>query len=288
MNTNLDHELLSTFIVFAEEGGFTAASRRLHLGQPAVYAQVQRLSQALGVPLYRRVGRGLELTEEGREVEAYAREISERTRQLTGRLHGGESTRPRLAAGRGTLLHLLAGPIGRFIDGEGVRPEILVCRGPEAADALVRGRAHLAVAALLEPPATVHGKSLAEVGQVVLLPETHPLARRPEVSASELSGEPLVVPGQGGPHRRALGDAFLREGAEFRPVAEVDDWELMRTLVQAGMGLAIVNAYVQPLSGTVAVPFVGLPTRTVALWRRRRRVLPPEAERLAQFLRGEV
>ncbi len=57
---------LRTFVAVAESGGFTAAARRLGVGQPAVSHAVARLETALGVQLVERSPRGLALTPEGR------------------------------------------------------------------------------------------------------------------------------------------------------------------------------------------------------------------------------
>jgi hypothetical protein len=47
---------LRAFAAFAEDANMSRAARRLHLSQPAVHAQLRRLSEALGAPLYQRLG----------------------------------------------------------------------------------------------------------------------------------------------------------------------------------------------------------------------------------------
>ena len=54
----IDSDRLRSFIAFGEELSFTRAAARLHLSQPALHVQVARLTEELGVLLYRRVGRG--------------------------------------------------------------------------------------------------------------------------------------------------------------------------------------------------------------------------------------
>ena len=55
-------EWLEAFIAFAERLNFTHAARALHLSQPALFVQISKLGEAVGVPLYFRQGRQLQLT----------------------------------------------------------------------------------------------------------------------------------------------------------------------------------------------------------------------------------
>jgi DNA-binding transcriptional LysR family regulator len=56
-------------------GSFTRAAEELFLTQPTVSMQIKKLSDALGTPLFRQVGRSVEPTDAGREVNAAGREI---------------------------------------------------------------------------------------------------------------------------------------------------------------------------------------------------------------------
>ena len=47
----MDSTRLATFVVFADERGFTRAARRLHLSQQALYAQVRKHDAEVGLPL---------------------------------------------------------------------------------------------------------------------------------------------------------------------------------------------------------------------------------------------
>ena len=77
----LDGESLAAFVVFAEQLNFTRAATLLHVSQPALHTRIRKLGEQLGVPLYRRVGRQLALTDAGREVVRFARELEGRTRE---------------------------------------------------------------------------------------------------------------------------------------------------------------------------------------------------------------
>src|SRR5689334_8215711 len=106
---------LGSFAVFAEHLNFTHAARVLHISQPALYLQVSKLAAEVGVPLYRRVGRQLELTAAGVELAAFARDARERSSRLVEELRTGQSHLPvTLAAGSGAFLYLLGPAIKEF------------------------------------------------------------------------------------------------------------------------------------------------------------------------------
>lgn len=66
---------LRTFVAVAEEGNFTRAGKRVHATQPAVSAHIKALEEELGVRLFDRVTRGVELTAAGAELVQDAIEV---------------------------------------------------------------------------------------------------------------------------------------------------------------------------------------------------------------------
>src|SRR6188474_3080374 len=57
---------LAVFEASARLSSFTRAADELHLAQPTVSAQIKKLSETFGVPLFEQVGRKIRLTEPGR------------------------------------------------------------------------------------------------------------------------------------------------------------------------------------------------------------------------------
>ncbi|MFC5050500.1 LysR family transcriptional regulator [Rubritalea spongiae] len=75
----LDTDLLSlrTFIAIVEEGGFSAASKRIHRTQSAISLQIAKLEDRLGTKLLERNSRSVSLTSSGETFISYARRILE-------------------------------------------------------------------------------------------------------------------------------------------------------------------------------------------------------------------
>jgi DNA-binding transcriptional LysR family regulator len=75
MISNLDIDLLKTFIAIAETGGFSRAADEVHKTQGAVSMQMKRLEDILGRPVFVREGRQNKLTVDGQRLLDFARRI---------------------------------------------------------------------------------------------------------------------------------------------------------------------------------------------------------------------
>lgn len=78
----LDWSLLQSFCAVAREGSLSAAARKLEQSQPTIGRHVKLIEQALGMELFRRVPRGLELTESGLEILPYAEAMEQSAARL--------------------------------------------------------------------------------------------------------------------------------------------------------------------------------------------------------------
>jgi DNA-binding transcriptional LysR family regulator len=282
----IDPDLLLAFVAFAETLNFTRAAKAVGLSQPALFERVQRLGELLELPLYRRSGRSLELTPQGVQVAAYAREAHEHGQRFLAELRG--EPRPAevtLAAGEGSYLYLLGEALRRFRAARIGPLRLFTLGARDACAAVLQGEAHLAVCALDMVPPRLHAEEIRRTPMCVTLPREHPLARRRSLKLRELAGERLILAPAGQLHRDFVGRALGRVGFDVIDPIEADGWPLMLRFAQLGLGIAFVNELCSVPKGLVLRPVPELGSVTYRLVRRRGARLSPAAERLAGWIR---
>lgn len=262
----LDHDALFAFVAFADRLNFTHAAAALHVSQPALHVKVGKLADAIGRPLYRRQGRTLVLTPEGERLAAFGRQAAVRAERAVADVRGERAAHPVvLASGAGAFVHLLGPAIRRFPK-QRWPLRLWTLAGPAARDAVMQGRADLAVVVLDEAAiAGVQIDRLKQVGQHVILPHAHRLATRRRLRPADLVDEPLIVAPTGSPHRALLEAAFRGVNAGLTVAVEATGWEVMLHFAACGVGLAIVNDFCPVPARMVAVPLEGVATVTYAL-----------------------
>src|SRR3569832_1899720 len=80
---------LEVFEAIARLGSFTRAADELHLTQPTVSMQIKKLTDAVGLPLFEQIGKKIYLTDAGRALQKFSREIFEQCARGGGRAAGG-------------------------------------------------------------------------------------------------------------------------------------------------------------------------------------------------------
>src|SRR6056297_101716 len=87
----LNYHHLLYFWMVAKEGGITPAADLLHLSQPTLSTQIQKLEKSFGVKLFERKGRSMSLTDTGQIAFRYADEIFNLGRELSDAMRGRPS-----------------------------------------------------------------------------------------------------------------------------------------------------------------------------------------------------
>jgi len=281
MRGRMSYDALFSFATFAEHLSFTRAARALHVSQPALHVQVKRLAAEVGVPLYRREGRGLALTAAGETLATFARETRAREEATFADLRGeADRAKVTLASGAGAFVYLLGEAIRRFPkDRWALRLSTSNAEGATAA--LREARADLAVVALSAPPRDLAAHKLRTVGQHLIVPEGHRLCTKRTVRARDLEGETLVVSPAPSPHRDML--TRLLGGVGYHVGVEASGWEAMLHFAKLGIGLAVVNDFCPTPRGMYAIPLEGAPK--IGYFLLERSPLGAGAARLAELVR---
>src|ERR1700737_2927778 len=74
-HSSMNFRHLRAFATIADAGGFVRAAARLNLSQPALSRQIHALEAELGLPLFDRIGRRVQLTSEGEDLLRRSRRL---------------------------------------------------------------------------------------------------------------------------------------------------------------------------------------------------------------------
>jgi DNA-binding transcriptional LysR family regulator len=238
-------------VTVADTLHFGRAAERLHLSQPPLSQQIRQLETELGVALFHRTKRHVELTDAGRLFVEEARVIlahAEHASNLALRVNQGEVGQLSIGA---------AGPADAEIFVEILRafatrhPQIrLMIRNmgsAEQARAISEGRLHLGFVALPIDEPDLATEVVLRRPIVIALPRQHPLASRARVPLHALANEPhIMFARRMGPRLYDAVVAACREAGFTMHIAhEVDNLHTACALVEAGLGVCFVPAAIQ-------------------------------------------
>ena len=238
---------LHGFAAIVELGGFARAAAKVHLSQPALSRQVHALEAQLGVRLFYRLGRRVQLTPEGHVVLQHARRLlaeAESLSECARSLKAGEAGLLRVGATPPVIESLVARFLVRFLRRHpAVEVELIEEGGARMPERLERGDMQLAC--MPAGDARFAGRLLAPIHLVAVLPQAHRLARHAVIELRQLADEPLLVL-RDGFGSRAWFDAACQL-AHIRPrlVLESVAVQTITALAATGYGIAIVPSNAQ-------------------------------------------
>lgn len=266
----MNSDWLEAFLAFSDTLNFTRAAEQLYISQPALHVKIAKLSEYVGKPLYQKTGRNLLLTAEGKKLQAFAREQGEQAQNFLSWLREGESTGSiSLCAGEGAFLYLLEAAVSAFTRKESSSLHVKVGDQQKVLDTVLSGEAHIGVTPVDTAPDDLICHPLTKVGQVLVMPASHALAKKRKLKLGDLKGKKLIVPLPDRPHRILVNRLLMDAEVEWEAAIEVNGWELMINFVKQGLGLAIVNEYCTIPRGLVARPLPAFPALQFHLVLRR-------------------
>ena len=240
----LNYHHLLYFWVVAREGSIMKACEHLHLAQPTISAQLQKLEKSLGAQLFERTGRKMQLTETGQTVFRYAEEIFALGKELTDVLEQRPVGQPlRFTVGVPDVLPKLV--VYRLLRPAFDLPEPLrlVCREGRFEELLGDLACHDLDLVLSDSPAApnvrvkVYNHSLGRCG-VGFFGTARLVAQcRDKTLAQIVEQLPLLMPTTVSQFRRNLDQWFDTNDLRPRIVAEFADSALLKVFGQEGRGL---------------------------------------------------
>ena len=240
---HLNYNHLQYFWTVAREGSIVRAAEVLHLTPQTISGQLKLLDEAVGQPLFNRVGRRLVLSEMGRVVFDYAQEIFSIGSELAHVVRGNRTAGPAL------LSVGIVSSMPKLIAERIVQPALqaespvrIRCQEASLEQLLSELAVHRLDLVLSDQPVP-EGLSLRayhhRLGQSGLSFFAHKtLARRYQGRFPQsLDEAPMLLPSQNSALRRRLDEWFEKESVTPMIAGEFDDSALMKAFGEAGVGL---------------------------------------------------
>lgn len=237
---------LTVFLEAARQMSFARAAEALHLTQPAISMQIRQLEDALGLPLFERVGKKLALTQAGELLRHHAARV-------TGELQDAEQALDALKGLRAGHTR-----VGLVSTATYFAPKLLAQfarRHPQVAIQFVTGNRETLINALRDneidfavmgrPPEQfdAHAQTIAENPHVLVAHKAHRLAKGRRIDFHELQGEAFLMREAGSGTRLVMEALFKQHLFTPRRVALLGSNETVKQAVMAGMGISLLSLH---------------------------------------------
>jgi DNA-binding transcriptional LysR family regulator len=276
---------IRAFVTVASTGNFTRAADILHLSQPALTNRIRQFEDTLGLRLFDRHTRAVELTTLGRDLLPTFRRLCGEFETAVAKARESATRAKgiiRLACLPSCAASLLPDLIRDFLRDF---PEVSF---------VVRDVINSQVAALVRSSevdfgVSVRGEAQSDLEWTTLFNDNlqavyrndDPCGKTTKVTAAALARQPLILMTTGSSVRNMVDEAFSEAGLVAEGACEVNYIATAVALVQAGLGVAVLPSTaveVNSQAGVVSRPIAGPGfTRDIALLRRKGSTLHPSA-----------
>jgi DNA-binding transcriptional LysR family regulator len=291
---DLTSHQLQTALALTEYGGFIAAASLLKTSQPAVTRTIKHVEDVLGIKLFDRSTRSVQITAAGKEFVAVAARIQNDLKVTLRNMRELSDLRRRqiiissiMSVANGKLPGLVS---ACRLDHPGIELHVRDGVHGTVIEDVRSGAANFGITYLDDLPDPFLSVQLGREDFTVVLPKNHELARKKTLSLSDLKDVPLVLLPSDSRTRRVIDGAASPVGITLNHVVTVSQFATMLGFVRAGIGLAIA-----PKSGVAsflgkeltAVPIRGRPlARAFGIITLKERESSPAATGLMSLIKG--
>ena len=253
---------LRYFVAVADEGNFSRAAAKVRVAQPSLSQQIRKLEAEIGQPLFDRLPRSVVLTEAGRCLLEYARQIlasiGDARRcvdELKGRIAGDVAVGAIPTVAPYVLPQLVVTFQKHYPD---VRLHIVEDVTAGIIQRIEAGELDVALASTCQKSSTLRIERLGKEPLLALVPEGHPLAKQSVVSFDDLKSQRFLLLHE--MHCLSQQVHHLLESRHLLPEVALAGSQLttIANMVAAGIGLSIVPQMMvkhHPTPGCISLPF---------------------------------
>src|SRR5437867_7498805 len=253
---------LRYFVAVAEEGSFSRAAGKVRVAQPSLSQQIRKLEAEVGQPLFDRLPRSVVLTEAGRCLIDYARQILASigdARRCVDELKGEVAGRVAVGTIPTIAPYVLPELVVTFQEHY---PEVTLEIVEDVTEGVTRridsGELDVALASTCRPSPTLRRESLGNEPLLALVPEGHPLAKKTLVEFDDLKSQRFLLLHE--MHCLSQQVHHLLESRRLHPEVALAGSQLstIANMVAAEIGVSIVPQMMvkhHATPGCVSLPF---------------------------------
>jgi len=289
-------ETLKVFCDVVETKSFSVAASQNYVTQSAVSQQIRMLEEKYGKQLLERTRGNVQLTPAGDILYQVSKEIVQRYQDLEARLQAVSKIvngTVRVATVHTIGLYELSAQLKGFLRSyPQVQLQLEYSRSTKIYDDALKGGIDLGIVAYPTRRPGITVIPFREDRLVLVCAPQHPLAKHRQVSIKKLAGEALVGFERDIPTRKETDRVLRRHDIDARYVMELDNVEVMKRVVEIGLGVALLPEHaVRPevRGGTLAAVQMSdeVFTRQIGIIHRTGKHFSPAATKFIECLRNE-
>ncbi|MEE8352522.1 MAG: LysR substrate-binding domain-containing protein [Rhodospirillales bacterium] len=236
------HKWLRSFHAVAREGGFTAASKVLNIGQPTITGQVKSLEHKFGVELFHRRGRSVTLTDTGQGLLEITQDVFGHEEEAISYLNAARD----LKRGQLKLGGVGAPVVMELVEHfQAAYPEIQLDISIEHGKRMLRSlmdfETDVAILAHVEDDPELFYFPYVRSDVVLFVNTDHPWANRKKIGIEELAGEKFILREKTSTTRQVLEQALAKAGVTLGSTLEINSREAVMNGIIRGLGVGAVS-----------------------------------------------
>lgn len=239
---------LITFVQVAELNSFTKAAKALDYSQSTVSFQIKQLENELDCLLFERINHTISLTEKGKELLAFARQIRYLTDEFNQKLSGSSELKGflRIVTADSLCEDMI---LTNYLDFHKKYPGISLRYIPADTEAMfsILDSNEADVMLSLDRHTYHHDYIIAKEEPVNLNFVTgadSPYARDKELSLAEIAAFPMILTEPGIGYRRILEEFMTRENLALEPIMEIGRTDVIVAMLERGIGVSFLPDFV--------------------------------------------
>jgi DNA-binding transcriptional LysR family regulator len=240
----LNFNQLRVFYFAAKNLNFTRAANALYITQPAVTAQIKSFEAFCNLKLFKKRGRKIYLTDEGKSLYIYAQKIFKYEKEIENVIEDmRELKRGILSLGttKAYARYFMPLMITTFHKNyPNIKIQLNEGSSLEMTNSLLDFKIEVAVIAKAEDNAEIKLFPFSQEEMAVILPRNHPLTKKKAVTFSDLAEERFIMKESGSGTRKLVEELFANEGCTPNILMETSNTEFIKQLVQRGEGISFV------------------------------------------------